>query len=170
MKERKNEREYLFCIDVADMLARASALTSVLGASRADGQGTPLYDFLRLTADDAVVVRELLQRSLPELHGRLLAYRLPGGCRCEGVFPSEAGEAGHVDVQLRLPAAAFEAEADVRELLLDYLASSVVSGWLLLKKPDEAAPFGARAAVCLDRLSALLNRRCRPILRRYRWF
>ncbi|MCH5328817.1 MAG: hypothetical protein J1E02_07330 [Coprobacter sp.] len=167
-----NVKEYLFCIDVHDILLRASTLTAVLGASRTDGQGMLLYDFLRLTDDDGLVVQQLLRESLPELHSRLLAYRPRSAYHPDTPLPADADTrpVAHIDIVLQLPRPAFDVAADLNESLLDYWAYTVVGGWLLLKKPDEAALFTARAAACLDRITVLLNKRRRPILRRPRWF
>lgn len=160
------ERKYVCTLEVSEILSRASAITSVLGASRTDGVGNMLYDALRLTEDDGILVQQFLREALPDIKSKLLAYRPDVAFVCS----DDAAVIERLHFEFILHKDGFKQIVnDINELILNYFAYYIIYSWLSVKKPDEAAAYGTKAGFYLDRISVLLNKRKHPICRTVRW-
>lgn len=157
----------IYKFETSEILRRALALSSSLGASRTDEAGNILFEMLSVTEDDYILVQQFLREAIPEIKSKLLAYspNISFICRddseiieavCFRVVP-------HDDCFNQIL-------SDINELILNYFSYYVVFSWLSVKKPDEAALFGTKANSFLDEISVLLNKRIKPITRKNRFF
>ena len=163
----KKNKSIIYTFTLHDIIVNASAVTSVLGASRSTENGDSLFDYLNLSEDDGIIIQKFIKEAIAEINIKLLAY----SCDLFIDYKDDLEEIERINFRTVIPQHFFNQIINIlNNYILNFITYYLIYNWLIIKKTDEAPIYLEKASLYLNNITVLFNKRNIIVKRKYRLF